>query len=144
MSFCISRREPVRLYLAVQQSLGVWARARRHSNTVATDERPDPTSRVSEDTAGQAPSRSLRYEAAPRSKQNYMHLIPVGCINKAPAEGAGFLPPSFFLEPPQSSAAAQGTQQSTVSGLVCTPPRPEQQQGGDVAGSFLTCVLSSL
>lgn len=75
-----------------------------------------------------------------------MHLIPVGCINKAPAEGAGFLPPSFFLEPPSHSPQQQlkGTQQSTVSGLVCTPPRSEQQQGGDVAGSFLTCVLSSL
>lgn len=74
-----------------------------------------------------------------------MNLIPVGCIDKAPADGAGFLSQSFFLEPRSQSPHQQlkGTQQSAAWGL-CTSPWPEQQQDGDVARSFLTHVLSSL
>lgn len=72
-----------------------------------------------------------------------MNLNP---INKAPADEAGFLSRSFFLEPPSHSPQQQlkGTEQSAAPGLVCMPPRPEQQRGGDVACSFLTCVLRSL
>ena len=64
-----------------------------------------------------------------------MNLSP---INKAPADGAGFLSRSFFLEPPPSpQQQPQSTQESTAPGLARMPPRPEQQRAGDVACSFL-------